>query len=114
MKSRLRRLRAFHLRALFSIVVSLLLMWQAMDHIGWLHGFLLPDRRKVKAYWVGSQRRPVRPLRPVDLLFPAGIAQMIIFFLAAYSPAPVLVIAIGNILLVGLAILPSTFRAMPD
>lgn len=106
---RLKDLRSKHLRAIFSLVISMLLLLQKFDHIGWMHGVFLPDRRRIKGHWVGSQRKRVRPLRPIDLLFPVGFSQLIIFACAAQSPQPVYLVAVGNILLIALAMLPSTF-----
>lgn len=101
---RLKDLRSPHLKLIFSGFISILLIWQRINNISWLHGWLLPDRRKIQAHWVGSERRQ---LRPVNLLFPTAILQMTVFVLAIVNHdyfAPIF--AAGNLGVVGLALIP--------
>lgn len=54
--------------------------------------------------------RAIPKLRPTQLLLPATLLQMIVFVIAALNKENFLIIlAIGNFIIVGLAMLPSTF-----
>lgn len=103
MRERLRRLRAFHLRALFSIVILALLTWQA----------LVPaDRRKrhIQVHWLGGDRRKkTRRLRPVDLVVPVIIVEVgLLAYVTQLSPAEAMTkFAMGSLVVAGVAMIPS-------
>lgn len=67
--------------------------------------------RQPAAHYVGDQRRRVRRIRPSDLFFPVTMSQVIVFAGAAWSTEPVYLFAVGNIMILALAMLPSIPRA---
>lgn len=66
--------------------------------------------RQPAAHYIGDQRRPGRRIRPSDLLFPVTISQVIVFAGAAWSTDPIYLFAVGNIMILALAMLPSTWQ----
>jgi len=55
-------------------------------------------------------KRTIPTLRPRQIIIPATIAQIIIFTIAAFHPTTLLTVAaIGNLIVVAIAIYPSTY-----
>lgn len=74
--------------------------------IGRLRGWLTPERRSGPLLHVLGERR--RGLRPVHLLIPISLLQILLFIWAVQTAEPLASMAIGSFLLAGLAMLPVT------
>lgn len=98
-----------HLRLILALVVELLTLAQALSRIGWLRPWLFPERRSLRVHWVGERRQPVRP---VHFLPPVMLAELIlILFAVRLSPSSAFTFGlIGNLVIVGLAMLPSVLN----
>lgn len=98
------------------VLLALALYWSLRiyrQHIeGRLRGYLLPDRRSptLLAHWVAEDRRHARPLRPIQLLAPVMIAELTLVLIASQLPAndALLAGAVGNLVIIGAVLLPST------
>jgi hypothetical protein len=97
------------LRFILALVVELLTLAQALSRVGWLHPWLLPERRSLHIHWVGERRQPLRPVHFLPYVFLAE--TILILFAARLSPSSAFTFGlIGNLVIVALAMLPSTLK----